>query len=146
MQKILFTPHFIIRIALSNCKINGLLVDLGIILCLISWKSVFLRPILHYFSSYSSRKIARRASSSVKSRALELLGSPLQPLARTWHQRQSILAIFSHFPTGSGGKNGLNWMSLILCPDHIFDGTQKSSIQKISLFHGAKIFFYHLGL
>ena len=34
-KKILFTPHIIIRIALSNCKINGLLVDLGIILCLI---------------------------------------------------------------------------------------------------------------
>jgi hypothetical protein len=57
------------------------LVDLGIILFLISWKSTFLRPKLPYFSSYSSRKIARRASSSVKSRALELLGSPLQPLS-----------------------------------------------------------------
>ena len=30
-------------------------------------------------------------------------------------------------------------------PDHILGRTQKSSIQKILLFHGARIFFYHLG-
>ena len=76
----LYTTLLFNRIALANCNINGLLADLGIILCLISWKSTLLRPKLPYFSSYSSRKIARRASSSVKSRALELLGSPLQPL------------------------------------------------------------------
>jgi hypothetical protein len=35
-KKILFTLHFINRIALSNFNINGLLVDLGIILFLIS--------------------------------------------------------------------------------------------------------------
>ena len=66
-------------------------------------------------------------------------------MARTWDQRQSILAIFSNFPTGNGGQNGWNWLSLILCPDHILDRTAKSSISKILVFHRAKMLIYHLG-
>ena len=66
-------------------------------------------------------------------------------MARTRDQRQSILAIFSNFLTGSGGQNGWNWPSLILCPNHILDRTAKSSISKNFVFHRAKMLIYYLG-
>ena len=47
--------------------------------------------------------------------------------------------------SGSGGENGWNWLSLILCPDHILDRTAKSNISKILVFHRTKMLFFHLG-
>ena len=63
---------------------------------------------MRYFSSYSSRKIARRASSSVKSRALELLGSPLQPLVAKRMDRIFPALGFSQYEM-------YNWHILLFC-------------------------------
>ena len=121
------------RILSIYCTFAGCCSDNSVLQCnIISYRRGLLRKLFHEYR-FSSR-VMKIDMSGIISLITQVIRYDIIPLSQ--------VCLCS---SGSGGENGWNWLSLILCPDHILDRTAKSSISKILVFHRAKMLIYHLG-